>query len=83
MEATAKEQPMDAARRRLALSTLSSALFLLSYPVFVHSLLDGAEPFGAFAVVPIAILAWNYGQRNGALAAVVAVVFTQAAFCAE
>ena len=74
---------MDTARRCFGLSALSSALFLLAYPVLVHSFLDGAELFGALAMIPIAILAWNYGQRNGVLAAGVAVVFTQAIFCPE
>jgi PAS domain S-box-containing protein len=73
---------MDIARRRLALSAFSSALFLLASPVFAHFLPTG-EIFGAFAVVPLTILSWNYGQRTGLWMAAAIVVFTLAIFLPE
>jgi PAS domain S-box-containing protein len=73
---------MHTARGRFALSALSSALFLLAYPVFVHFLPTG-EIFGAFAVVPLTILSWNYGQRTGLWTAAGVVVFTLAIFLPE
>ena len=64
------------------LSVLSSGLFLLAFPLMVH-FVPGGELFGAFMVVPLTLIAWNYGRRAGVLAAIAGIVCTEAVFSPE
>lgn len=58
------------------LSMAASALYLLAFPATVH-FVTGGELFGAFFVVPLALVALGWGQRVGLITTVIGIVFSE------
>ena len=56
--------------RRLAAVAIATAVYVMSYPVF--EALSGVGA-GAFAILPVSVVAWFYGARIGIVAAVLAI----------
>ncbi len=71
-----------APRKASVLTITVTVVFTVGF-LPVSFLFDGGEIFGGLIVIPIALIAWNWGYRRGIVAAVVGVVCAESIFAIE
>ncbi len=74
--------PHLVSRRHFTSIAISAILFALGFPLMIH-FVAGGELFGAFMVIPLTLIAWNFKQGAGLVAALVGIVFTELLFNVE